>query len=400
MKKSKIITILFIIFNIILGYFSNVRLYAEESTDLYTSILEIDSNQDEFFTGSEIVVYVGTTLSGSASSIKNGKIIVTIPKEWLDSKHNKGTGIKASPAFSLKKNPIVTSDDENYYIEFLFKPISAGSIIKIPFSFKTKNTVTPDKSRVKITSKLLNGDTILAENEVSVINRSTQHFATYGHDERFYDLKRDDGVTNTPADPQENKTIRLPIKYQASALGGGLGFFRSNKSKITVRLQDDPKIFFDPNEGINSSWDYNADTKTLTKIIDSPYDATQTHYQYIDFKFINTPYDERFKVLDLEIMALDNDLNPVESTRSNVSNDYVTMIQLPPPPKLGYRYEVKSYLDAFNNKLVYNDPTEREREVTFLSQTKNNSSWQNIPNNVDPKSLKKIIIYKQNKFRW
>lgn len=84
MKKSKIITILFIIFNIILGYFSNVRLYAEESTDLYTSILEIDSNQDEIFTGSEIVVYVGTTLSGSASSIKNGKIIVTIPKEWLD----------------------------------------------------------------------------------------------------------------------------------------------------------------------------------------------------------------------------------------------------------------------------------------------------------------------------
>lgn len=359
--------------------------------DLYTAVLEIDGDQTEYPTGSEVVVYAGITLSGSASTLKGHKTRVTIPKEWIDPRHNGGKVIKASPAFSLRQDPIVSSDDEHYYIDFLYKPIAAGTIIKIPFSFRTKNVVVPDQSRIRLQSDFLNPEgKSLDHQEVTILNRSSQSFATYAYDGYQYDQRRDGEPLRTPVELDENRVFGLPIQYAPTGLGNGLGYYKSKKSLLTVRLDANPQIVFDPAfSSSNQSWTYDEAKRVLTKVIDTPSAADHRYSESLHFKFPDTPYDTPFKVLDFDIVALDYDGNPVESTRSNQSMDRIRLVLPPPPPPLAYRHMLRSYLDAYNNKMVYNSTEDRNRTVKFIAKTVNHSSWQNIPDGVDPETLDK-----------
>lgn len=255
MKKFKFIFNLLFSFLLLVGVL-NQSVYATESTDLYISTLELEGNSNEYPSGSEIVVYAGVTLSGSASTLKGSKTRVTIPKDWIDPSYNNNKVVKVSPAFSLRQDPVVSSDAENYYIDFLYKPIAAGTIIKIPFIFKTKNVVTPDNSRINIQSQLINNENnVLVTNQLWIVNRSKQSLATHNHDQYYYDDKRENNPSTTPAELDQNKLIGLPVGFRASALGNGLGYYKSKYSKLTVRLVDQDNIVFDPNFSVaNKGW--------------------------------------------------------------------------------------------------------------------------------------------------
>lgn len=89
------------------------------TVDLYT-----DTGATSFPTGSEITRYTGVKVTGSGVELPNTTMRVTIPKEYLETGYNSGKGIKTSTAANLKDVPKVTSDADNFYIDYAFKTLA------------------------------------------------------------------------------------------------------------------------------------------------------------------------------------------------------------------------------------------------------------------------------------
>lgn len=350
---------------------SSVRSAVAEDTTAFTLDLTTANNQEEYLTGSNVLGYISIRLSGSKTVLKNTKLKITVPKEWLDAKFNNNLGMKGSTAFSLSGDPTVESDNENYYLTFHLKPVSGGQYVKLPFVFQTSNFTTPDGSIIPIKGEFIDeAGQVLASKTKVVINRSQQVLLSEDQNRVYYEsTRRTEPVPpNTPSELSSNEFFYISTNRAAGASEGALGVYKTNNVKLT--LQVEPDVYFDTEK--NSSWSWNEQTRTATKIVSAP-TATWFYDQGIYFKKADQPYGERFKVGEYTVVALDHKGGEIESSRSSVATLEATIFPKPAPQPVGTITDMVMNKSVTENKtLIYR--FEDENKVTKWEITATNNS--------------------------
>ncbi len=311
---------------------------ANSSTDDYQLLLYAVNDEVEYKTGDEPIVYVGVKVTGNDTVLRDAYMIVAVPKEYIDSTYNNKTGINASNSSILKSAPVVTSDDNNYYIRYEYEAIAGGSSVLTPFAFRTTPLTTPNGTTIPITAQLYNGDDEqLLDNNVTITNIAASEPYTSGRNQSFTESVRRTGTT-TSTNPDENDVVYVGSSlYRGGDTTSDLGVFIPSKVKITATLADgvvldDECIAKNEEEG----WTYDAETRTLTKIR-NPHTTVGTGSinGNIYLKMPGFTYNKYHTVYTTTAVALDADGNEI----GPVSSPVASTIRIVPKP------EVKGYIN-------------------------------------------------------
>ena len=334
--------------------------------------LYIDGDKTDFLTGSEVRMFAGVELSGVDSYLNGAYMIVTVPKEYLDTSYNSEKGLNISNGISLLHEPELTSDNDFYYIRYDYKDLKGGTLVELPFFFKTKNYTTPPDTQIKVTAKLYNADkTLMGEKNLSITNKSSGYYTTVNDSKYFVESRaREGNPTNTSSNLDELDVVYANLVYKNN-VSGTLGVYQPEKLKMVVKLKEG--VVFDKtfNE-LNEAWTYDEASRTLTKITD-PIIAGIPFESGIYLKMPNVEYGKYYEAFTGQVVAINNDGNEVESTRSNISTGRILIIKRTPPV---YNYGVSIHK---SKPIDYNYLTSnRDKVSSWTLTTKNYSSWGNV----------------------
>ena len=373
------------------------------SSDKIITKLYIDDDQTEFLTGSEVSVYAGLELSGNDTFLNGAYMIVSIPKEYLDTSYNSNKGLNVSSGSSLLKTPQVTSDQDFYYIRYEYKDLKGGTLVNLPFVFKTKNYTTPPDSQIILTAKLYDSESREISNKsLTITNKASFKYESIGGSHSFTESRIREGTpTHTSSNPDELDVVYARWGYRNTIYGNSssLGIYNLSKLKVTVKLAEG--VIFDSSFSTeNKDWNYDEQNRVLTKVIKSSNSSGYSDGS-IYLKMPNVEYDKYHKAFTTEVVVLDDNGKEIESTRSQVSISNVKIsrktVKPPDPPKVPYyHYSLKQnkyYIPQSNGIYGYDYISlNKDKISTWTLMTWNNSKWENTSNNtpkedIPPKSI-------------
>jgi len=134
--KRKYLSI-FIIFVLFLGILGPSSSYAEEGTTIKLALHPAIDGKYQYYTNEETLVYLDLDLSGYNANIENGELILTVPKEYL----NTFVGSKIGSA----TGPVAATTSDGYYtLTYQFDQLTGGTSIRIPLRIQTLAGTTPN----------------------------------------------------------------------------------------------------------------------------------------------------------------------------------------------------------------------------------------------------------------
>ncbi len=150
MRTKKILSLV-LIFALILGALNFDRSYADQGTAITLSLNPATDNKFEYYTNELIDVNLNLDLSGFDASIQNADVIITVPKEYLES-------LTGSPIVSATGPTEVETADGQCQLTYHFSKLTGGSSFQIPFRVQTKAGTTPGNYVLPINASLIASD--------------------------------------------------------------------------------------------------------------------------------------------------------------------------------------------------------------------------------------------------
>lgn len=279
MKKDRQVIFLMIVFSMLMVMTNfNVKATTGENQDslersgtsLALSRFEIEpQDKVSFYTGENIVLYAGFTLSENSSILRNPTLELRIPAQYIDEVE--------APDFPSQTNKTVTKVGNEFVIRYQLGTIAGGMSLDIPFSAKTKNYVTPDGYQLPIQAALLDeNDNPLIEPIEEVIpivtkkpwkvnkkiicqaieNNNVIEKHTTNDGESCFGGNINPGDTHLPTNIEQLN----PIKFQISLTKGAAGVGNRNFDRIIVedRIPDGAVFIQAANP---EGWSFNPDTR-------------------------------------------------------------------------------------------------------------------------------------------
>lgn len=392
------------------------------SRDKIITKLYIDDDKTDFLTGSEVSVYAGVELSGNDTFLNGAYMIVSIPKEYLDTSYS-NKGLNVSSGSSLLKTPQVTSDQDLYYIRYEYKDLKGGTFVNLPFIFKTKNYTTPPDSQITLTAKLYDSESSeIGDRSLTITSKASFKYETRGNGRSFTESRiREGNPTHTSSNPDELDVVYAQWGYKNTIYSNSssLGVYIPKKMKVIVKLAEG--VIFDSSFSTkNKEWNYDEQNRILTKII-KPSNSSEYSYDAIYLTItgdakdgyvitntntakISIPVEKRWigKSLDEATINLIADGTKIDTVTLNEDNEWKHVFEDLPQydSKDGHEivytvaedqlngYEVSIAGNAASGFIVVNKEV---KDITITVDDKTNKKTQNKTNNSNKTSSDKQI---------
>ena len=152
------------------------RVNAENNTKLEPEGIENDGSiarfelydffdRSEYFSGEEVIFYLGMSVSGSSESINGSSIQIKIPKKFIE----KGSVVIAD--IDIQSSKEIKEDNENYIIVYTFPYLGGGLSFDVPLKFRTDKGATPHNYSLGIEASLIKEDdnTVLSKTSIDYL---------------------------------------------------------------------------------------------------------------------------------------------------------------------------------------------------------------------------------------
>ncbi|MGI6721877.1 MAG: Cna B-type domain-containing protein [Anaerovoracaceae bacterium] len=331
------------------------------------------SGETSFMTGSEITLYTGVRLSGYNAEFPNTVMKVTIPKQYLAPSFNGNTGIAASTATSLAKEPEVTSDADNYYIKYSFKTMNGGDEAYIPFVFKTLNYTTPPNTTIPIKTEYYDETgKELGSQSLMITNLAQTKIYAHGDVRTFTDSKIPaQGQQATSSNPDDLDIVYSDFIVKNLDMGSGLGVYSASKYKVVLTLKNgviynnDWQKFLGLRDAV-----YDSATNTVTGTVPAPSGANDRQYN-VYLKCPNWRYGA-------STLAFTTKITPIDAAGNEITD--AALDEIPSNIIIYSKRLTKSayVLKTEPSDYVYQDQN-KDKITEWRLRTKNTSSYSASP---------------------
>ncbi|MEG0328119.1 MAG: Cna B-type domain-containing protein [Erysipelothrix sp.] len=347
--------------------------------------LKPESSEDTYYSGEEILMYVGMSLGRDSGTMNHATLEIKIPKTYLDvdsiiisdmnSKHDKSVRI----------------EDDFVIIQYWNFPVASGVSMDLPFKFKMLNGKTPDKHSLNIEATLKNDSdqSILAET-METITLQTQSLILTSRINNNLNGRDSVGGLESKSNPgylslDLNELSFVKFTYQ---LAPNVSNTWGNREfeKLVIEYQLPEEAFFSQED--NRNWSYDEKKRTVT-YIDEPQSPivmgskSKSSTEPLNLKFPNGEIDSMVEGT-LKITGYQKDIGMNESPliwETPVTFRLKADIPTVQDPINFYKYGAGSYFDAAKSK-----------EKVGQWRIRLNNSAQATPNN----RLRDVIIRDYN----
>ena len=279
----------------------------------------------EVKTGASVLLKAGLTLSGENSDLNGGVMEIVLPKQYIEGKPH------MSEATSFTQEPVISEDSEAYKITCYLENLPTGSSVIAPLDFKTRNFSTPDFSEIKVTVNIKENNEVVAAKTLTIVNRAKCKLDTGASDKDTVDKYRPDNPTHTPENVADCPVSQGRVSF-ANWSHLGEGIYGPKKVKVVVTLAD--ITYFDPNREENKDWVYNEQTRQLERTFQYSHNLNSTQWANFIYQLPGVEYEKTYTAFTVYAVALDENDQEIEGSKSEVSEGTTTIKRTDPPKEV------------------------------------------------------------------
>ena len=289
----------------------NIKIQSNDEGTEYVKAVLKDTGDTIIWSRKSMSMYAGVQLSGVDTQLNGAYMIVTMPSQYFNPP-------KASTGASLKKDPTIETNEDNYAIRYDYPNLSGGMKVELPITFEVKYlpdsyleipvkaTLYDSAGNIKDEKTLVFATSRTFTLEFPVINNNRNDY--------FVDSNPIDG-DYTSDDLNQLSFIERTISYKLT------GNTLPDSIKMVLTLKNG--VYFD--EEKNKDWVYESTTRTATLIIDSPENKESSfniYLKYPHWKYNTSGYNSGY-AFSLKACSIYKG-NEVYSTYSNSYYQHIT----------------------------------------------------------------------------
>lgn len=143
----------------------------EESTEKYTSYINLADETDTFFGGEIITIYNGIAISGNTATVPDGSYsLIYLPKDSFEKPAMKDISL----SFERIKEAEISENDTDYIIKTVYRDLYGGYNGATPVKVSLKRGLTKNQSRHQITQEYYtNDDQLKSESQLTVNGKAS-----------------------------------------------------------------------------------------------------------------------------------------------------------------------------------------------------------------------------------
>lgn len=347
--------------------------------------LKPEASKDTYYSGEEILMYVGMSLGRDSGTMNHATLEIKIPKTYLDVES------LVISDMNSEHEKTVRIEEDFVIIQYWNFPVASGVSMDLPFKFKMLNGKTPDKHSLIIEATLKNDSdqSILAET-TETITLQTQSLNLTSRINNNLNGRDSVGGIESKSNPgylslDLNELSFVKFAYQ---LAPNVSNTWGNREfeKIVIEYQLPEGAFF--SQEANKNWSYNEKKRTVT-YVDEPQSPivmgskSKSSTEPLNLKFPNGKIDSMIEG-SLKITAYQKDRGMNEAPLVwETPSTFRLKADIPAvqDPVSFYKYGAGTYFDAMQSK-----------EKAGQWRIRLNNSAQPTPNN----RLRDVIIRDYN----
>ena len=109
----------------------NIKIQSNDEGTEYVKAVLKDTGDTIISSRKSMSMYAGVQLSGVDTQLNGAYMIVTMPSQYFNPP-------KASTGASLKKDPTIETNEDNYAIRYDYPNLSGGMKVELPITFEVK----------------------------------------------------------------------------------------------------------------------------------------------------------------------------------------------------------------------------------------------------------------------